>query len=153
VVGRLRARRPSPALVISAVALFFAIGGSAFAVGQRVGVAQPKCANGAVKGFAYVKGDPDKGIQNLPETFISDPRVFGASFNCSGKPVQVRRLGRVFMIRFPGTAGRVALVTGAVPDARQFWATPNPDGSWTITPAAAAANDLRPQDQFVVVLF
>jgi hypothetical protein len=139
--------------VISGIALFFAIGGSAFAVGQRVGVAQPRCANGAVKGFAYVKGDPAKGIHNLPETFTSDPRVFAASFNCSGRAVQVRRSGRVFMVRFPGTAGRVALVTGAAPDGREFWATPSPDGSWQITPAAATVNDLGPQDQFIVVLF
>ena len=64
----LRVRRPSPALAISALALFFAVGGSAFAVGQRVAVAQPRCANGAVKAFAYVTGDPTVGIHNLAET-------------------------------------------------------------------------------------
>ena len=153
-VGRIRVRRPSPALVLSAVALFFAIGGSAFAVGQRLGVAQPRCANGAVKGFAYVKGDPNKGIQNLPEAYISDPKVFGTSFNCSGKPVQVKRAGTVFQIRFPGTAGRLAIATGAGPDAGQFWATPLPDGSWKITrQGPVGAIDLGPQSQFLVVLF
>ena len=151
-VGMLRARRLSPALVLSAAALFFAIGGSAFAVGQRVGVAQPKCANGAVKGFAYVKGDPNKGIQNLPQEFTSDPKLFGTSFNCSGRPVQVRRLGNVFEIRFPGTAGKLAVVTGAGVDAGFFWVTPLPDGSFRITPQNAATNDLTPQNQFLVVL-
>ena len=153
-VGRLRGKRPSPALVLSAAALFFAIGGSAFAVGQRVGVAQPRCANGAVKGFAYVRGDPNKGIHNLQETYTSDPRVFGTSFNCSGKPVEVKRADKVFQIRFPGTVGRLAIAVGAVPDAGQFWATPLPDGSWRITrqgPVGAA--DLGPESQFVVVLF
>jgi hypothetical protein len=153
-IGRIRVRRPSPALVLSAVALFFAIGGSAFAVGQRLGVAQPKCANGAVKGFAYVKGDPNKGIQNLPEEYVSDPKVFGTSFNCSGKPVQVKRAGTVFQIRFPGTVGRLAIVTGAGPDAGQFWATPLPDGSWRITrQGPPGAQDLGPQSQFLIVLF
>ena len=152
-VGRIRVRRPSPALVLSAVALFFAIGGSAFAVGQRLGVAQPRCANGAVKGFAYVKGDPHEGIQNLPQTFTSDPKVFGVTFNCSGKPLAVRRLGNVFQIRFPGAPGKVAFVQGAGPEAGFFFATPLPDGSFQITPQGAGTNDLTPQDQFLVVLF
>jgi hypothetical protein len=112
--------------VLRPVALFFAIGGSAFAVGHRLGVAQPKCANGAVKGFAYVKGDPNKVIHNLPQTFTSDPKVFGAAFNCTGRPVQVRREGNLFQIRFPGTAGRLAIATGAGPEAGQFWATASP---------------------------
>ena len=67
--GRFRVRRPSPALVLSAIALFFAVGGSAFAVGQRLGAAQPRCANGAVKGFAVVTGDPKQGIDNVPFAF------------------------------------------------------------------------------------
>jgi hypothetical protein len=154
VAGRLRSRKPSPALVLSVTALFFAIGGSAFAVGQRVGVAQPKCANGAVKGFAYVKGDPNKGIQNLPEEFVSDPKVFGTAFNCSGKPVQVRRTGNSFQIRFPGTAGRLAIVTGAGPQAEQFWASAVPGGIWQITrQGPVGAQDLGAESQFLVVLF
>jgi hypothetical protein len=153
VFGRIRVRRPSPALVLSGIALFFAIGGSAFAVGQRLGVAQPKCANGAVKGFAYVKGDPNKGIQNLPQTFTSAANLFGARFNCTGKPVQVRRNDKVYEIKFPGTAGKVAIATGFGRDAQREYATPNPDGSWTVTPEGLGTNDLRPQDQFVIVVF
>jgi hypothetical protein len=154
VIGKLRARRPSPALVISAAALFFAIGGSALAVGQRVGAAQPRCADGAVKGFAYVRGDPNKGIQNLAETYTSNPRVFGPRFNCSGKAVQVRRSANLFQIRFPGTAGKLAIVTGAGPNAGQFFATQLPDGSWQIArQGPPGAQDLGPESQFLFFLF
>jgi hypothetical protein len=153
-IGRIRVRRPSPALVLSAVALFFAIGGSAFAVGERLGAAQPKCANGSVKGFAFVRGDPHQGIHNLPQTFTSDPKVFGAAFNCTGRPVQVKREGNLFQIRFPGTAGRLAIATGAGPDAGQFWATALPDGSWQITrQGPVGSNDLGAQSQFLIVVF
>lgn len=153
-IRSIRARRPSPALVLSATALFFAIGGSAFAVGQRAGVAQPKCGDGSVKGFAYVRGDPNKGINNLAETYTSAPRVFGARFNCSGKAVQVKRAGNLFQIRFPGTAGKLAIVTGAGPNAGQFFTTQLPDGSWQITRVGpTGAQDLGPDSQFLFFLF
>jgi hypothetical protein len=149
----LRARRPSPALVISALALFFAVGGSAFAVGQRVGVAQPRCANGAVKAFAYVSGDPTMGIQNLAETFTSSPKVFKASFNCSGRAVQVRRVRDVFEVRFPGTAVRAVTVSAAGGVAGAWSATPQSDGSFRITPEGIGepSFQLGPQHQFIVV--
>ena len=149
----LRVRRPSPALVISGLALFFAIGGSAFAVGQRAGVAQPRCANGAVKAYAYVTGDPTVGIQNLAETFTSSPKVFKASFNCSGRAVQVRRVRDVFEVRFPGTAVRAVTVTAAGSPAGAFSAAQQPDGSFRITPEGVGQPSfgLGPQHQFVVV--
>jgi hypothetical protein len=149
----LAVRRPSPALVISALALFFAIGGSAFAVGQRVGVAQPRCANGAVKAFAHVSGDPARGIHDMAETFSSDPKLFKASFNCSGKGVQVRRVRNVFEVRFPGAPVRtvVASATGSLTIA---WSvTPLPDGSFRIAAAGVdqPSFQLGPQYQFLVV--
>ena len=154
-VGRLRARRPSPALVLSAAALFFAIGGSAFAIGQRVGVAQPRCADGAVKAFAYVKGDPSKGIQNLEQTFTSDPKVFGPRFNCSGKGVQVRRNRDVFEIRFPGAPAKTAVVAATVANVPAMSVTALPDGSFRVSPQGVGGNtfSLSPEDQFVIVVF
>ena len=131
---RLRLHRPSPALVISAVALFFAIGGSAFAVGQRLGVAQQRCANGAVKGFAYVTGDPAVGIQNMAETYSSNPRLFSARFDCAGAAVQVRRVRDAFQIKFNGIAGRSALVSGVGANPQTMTVTALPDGSYRITP-------------------
>ena len=153
--GRFRVRRPSPALVISAVALFFAIGGSAFAVGQRVGVAQPKCANGAVKGFAYVTGDPKVGIQNMPDTFSGNARLFGTRFDCAGAAVLVRRDRDTFVIKFNGIAGRTALVSGIGTNPQTMTVTALPDGSFRIAPIHAGdpAFTLGPEHQFAVVVF
>jgi len=152
---RLRLHRPSPALVISAVALFFAIGGSAFAVGERLGVAQQRCANGAVKGFAYVTGDPTVGIQNMAETYSSSPKLFSARFDCAGAAVQVRRVRDAFQIKFNGIAGRSALVSGVGANPQTMTVTALPDGSYRITPIAPANPpfELGPQHQFVVVVF
>ena len=153
--GRFRVRRPSPALVIGAVALFFAIGGSAFAVGQRVGVAQPRCANGAVKGFAYVTGDPSLGIQNMLESFSSNAKLFGARFDCAGAAVLVRRDRDTFVIKFNGVAGRTALVSGIGVNPQTMTVTALPDGSYRITPIHAGdpAFTLGPEHQFAVVVF
>ena len=154
-VRRLRARRPSPAIVLSAAALFFAIGGSAFALGQRVGVAQPRCANGAVKGFAYVTGKGSEGVQNMTETYTSDPKVFGTTFNCSGKPVQVRRSRDVFEIRFPGAPARTAIVAATVLNVPAMSVTPQPDGSFRVSPQGVGGNtfSLGAEHQFVIVVF
>jgi hypothetical protein len=153
--GRFRVRRPSPSLVLSAMALFFAIGGSAFAVGQRVGIAQPKCANGAVKGFAYVTGDPQVGIQNMPDTFTSNAKLFSSRFDCAGAAVQVRRDRDSFVIRFNGIAGRTALVSGIGTNPQTMTVTALPDGSYRITPVHQGDPSfaLGPEHQFAVVVF
>ena len=66
-----RVRQPSvtPGTAIALVALFFALGGSAFAVGERIqsrSVAQQRCANGAVRGIATVTGIAGPGHGELP---------------------------------------------------------------------------------------
>jgi hypothetical protein len=104
---------PSPALVISLVALFFALAGSAFAVGERLAVAQPRCANGAVRGIATVVGD-SAGMANLPGAFTGRRTVFSRIFNCTGRGVQVRRVSiGVYEVRFVGNSAPTALATGA----------------------------------------
>ena len=152
---RQRLHSPSPALVISALALFFAVGGSAFAVGQRVGIAQQRCVNGAVKGFAYVTGDPAVGIQNMSETYSSSPKLFSARFDCAGAAVQVRRVQDAFQIKFNGIAGRSALVSGVGVNPQTMTVTALPDGSYRITPIATnnPPFELGPEHQFVVVVF
>ena len=106
----------TPATAISLVALFFALGGSAFAVGERLGAttaAQQRCANGAIRGVAVVTGDPAKGIANLPDRFSGAANLFSRRFNCTGKGVQVRRTGiGVYEIRFLGNAAPTALAGG-----------------------------------------
>ena len=106
----------TPATAISLLALFFALGGSAFAVGERIqspSVAQQRCANGAVRGFASVTGDPSKGMANIPDQFSSANVLFTRKFNCTGKAVQVRRTDiGVYEVRFVGNAGGTVLANG-----------------------------------------
>ena len=103
----------SPATVIALIALFFALGGSAFAVGQRLEsatVAQQRCANGAVRGIAWVTGDPSGGIANIPDQFSASRKLFGRTFNCTGRGVQVRRVaGGTFEVRFVGNGATSAV--------------------------------------------
>jgi hypothetical protein len=141
--------------VLSAVALFFAIGGSAFAVGQRLGVAQPRCANGAVKGYAYVTGDPSVGIQNTPDAFTGNAKLFGTRFDCAGAAVLVRRDRDTFVIKFNGVAGRTALVSGIGANPQTMTVTALTDGSYRITPIHAGdpSFQLGPEHQFAVVVF
>ncbi len=105
----------SPATVIALIALFFALGGSAFAVGQRVGgaaVAQQRCANGAVRGIAWVTGDSSAGAANISDQFTSSGKLFGRTFNCTGRGVQVRRVAQgTFEVRFVANAARSAVAS------------------------------------------
>jgi hypothetical protein len=106
----------TPATAISLLALFFALGGSAFAVGERIqspSVAQQRCANGAVRGFASVTGDPSKGMANIPDQYSSANVLFTRKFNCTGRAVQVRRTAiGVYEVRFVGNAGGTVLANG-----------------------------------------
>ena len=106
----------TPGTAIALVALFFALGGSAFAVGERIqspSVAQQRCANGAVRGFASVTGDPSKGMANIPDQFSSANVLFTRKFNCTGRAVQVRRTDiGVYEVRFVGNAGGTVLANG-----------------------------------------
>ena len=103
----------TPATAISLVALFFALGGSAFAVGERVhasAAAQQRCANGAVRGIAVVTGNPSAGIANIPDQFTSAANLFSRKFNCTRKAVQVRRTAAgVFEVRFVGNSAPSAV--------------------------------------------
>jgi hypothetical protein len=155
VSSRFRLHRPSPALVISTIALFFAIGGSAFAVGQRLGVAQQRCVNGAVKGFAYVTGDPTVGIQNMSGSYSSSPKLFSSRFDCAGAAVQVRRVEEGFQIKFNGIVARSAVVSGVGVNPQTMTVTALPDGSFRVMPVApnSAPEQLGPQHQFVIVVF
>lgn len=149
----IRKRTITPATAIALLALFFALGGSAFAVGERVqaaSVAQQRCANGAVRGIAYVTGNPTMGIANIGGTFTSAGVLFGRKFNCNGKAIQVRRVSLgVFEIRFVGNPASSAVVSGvgnayAVVD-------PLPGGIFRISVHPAGRDD--PADQpFVFVL-
>src|SRR3990170_6327003 len=105
--------RPSPATAIAGAALFFALGGSALAVSEAV-KPQPRCANGAVRGVAWVTGEPAKGIANLPDQFTASKVLFAAAFNCTGKPTQVRRVAfGAYEVRFVGNGAQVAVANAS----------------------------------------
>jgi hypothetical protein len=110
----------SPSAAVAVLALFFALGGSALAVGERLqapAVAQQRCTNGAVRGIAVVTGIPSQGIANFPDGFTSSRNLFARRFNCTGKAVQARRVeAGVFEVRFVGISGASA-VGSAVSDA------------------------------------
>jgi hypothetical protein len=105
----------TPGTAIAVVALFFALGGSAFAVGERIQgatVAQQRCANGAVRGIAAVTGG-SAGMANVPDQFTSASALFTRKFNCTGKAVQVRRTAiGVYEIRFVGNAAPSIVANG-----------------------------------------
>jgi hypothetical protein len=111
---RPRPRRIStaPGTAIALIALFFALGGSAFAVGERfqgpAAPAQGACAQGNVRGVAHVTGST-----SVPGTFSGAPRLFARRFNCTGRAVQVRRLGiGMYEVRFRGNPAPTAIASG-----------------------------------------
>ena len=132
----------TPGTALGLIALFFALGGSAFAVGERIqspSVAQQRCTNGAVRGVAAVTGT-SAGMANLPDKFTSAGNLFSRKFNCTGKAVQVRRVETgVFEVRFVGVSGASG-VGSATGDA---YATvePAPGGAFKVTMHPAGRDD------------
>ena len=104
-----RPPRLSPALAVAVLALFVALGGSAFALGKRT-VPVVRCGNGSVKAFAAVDFNAFSG--SLPQSFTSDPKFFAGRYNCAGGAVELRpRSGNEYDIRFPGLRARTAVVS------------------------------------------
>lgn len=132
-----------PGTAIALLALFFALGGSAFAVGERVtgpSVAQQRCANGAVRGIAVVTGIPSQGIANIPGTFTGARTMFARRFNCTGKAIQVRRVEfGVYEVRFGGISGASGYGS-AVGDA-YLTVEPLPGGVFRVIPHPAGRDD------------
>jgi hypothetical protein len=154
----LRPSRLSPSFVLAALALFFALGGSAFALRQTT----PKpvrCAVGTVRAIAYVTGIPQQGIANLPNAWSSAPALFGYRWSCSGAPIQVRKStgpNGGFDIRFLNNPGRYPVATAATNDTRAISISPNADGSFQVTEAGGApfkSYSFRPDSPFFIVLF
>jgi hypothetical protein len=103
--------RVSPSTVLAALALFFALGGTAIAVQDAVRP-QARCAPGAVRGFIVVNGDPAKGIANFPDQFTNAKPLVASRFNCAGAAPQARRVGiGVYEVRFPGNGASVPMVS------------------------------------------
>ena len=97
---RIRRLSITPGTAIALIALFFALGGSAFAVGERIqapSVAQQRCANGAVRGIAVVTGIASQGIANFPDSFTGCRKSLRpeVQLHRKGSSGQARRDGRL----------------------------------------------------------
>jgi hypothetical protein len=130
-----RLPKPRPAFVISLVALFFALGGTAFAVGAKL-TPQPRCATGAVRGIAEVTGGSVEGVGNLTSTYSSDPGLFGFHWSCTGGKILVRKSAEKpgVDIEFVGNPSTVAIVSSdAQGTADGGSVARSPDGSFHVT--------------------
>lgn len=130
-----RLPRPSPALLVSLVALFFALGGTAFAVGSKEFAAQPRCSVGAIRGIAVLIAGPT-GLDSLTSTYSSAPNLFGYHWNCGGGKIMVRKPSDFpgVEIRFAGNPSSIAVVSSValgVPYAGSV--SRMPDGSFRVT--------------------
>ena len=144
----------TPGAALGLVALFFALGGSAFAVGERIqtpSVAQQRCANGAVRGIAVVTGNPSQGMANFPDAFTGAGNLFARKFNCTRKAVQARRVDiGVFEVRFDGISG--ASGVGSASGDVQATVESAPGGVFRVTMHPNALRD-RIDNPFTVVVF
>jgi len=125
------APRLSPAMAVALLALFVALGGSAFAVGKAV---KPvvRCGNGSVKGYAAVNLDSFVGA--FPTQYASGANLFDARYDCAGGSPQVRKVdGGAYDVRFPGVTPKTAAVSayGAHPG-WAYWSHES-DGSIRVT--------------------
>lgn len=142
-----------PGTAIAAIALFFALGGSAFAIGERINgatVAQQRCANGAIRGIATVTGIASHGMANFPDRFTSANNLFARKFNCTGKAVQARRVeSGVFEVRFVGISGATAVGSAVVDDA--YATVRNGSGGSFIVTMHPAGRDDRADLAFTLI--
>jgi hypothetical protein len=130
-----RLPRPSPALFISLVALFFALGGTAFAVGSKELASQPRCSTGAIRGVAILNAGPT-GLDSLTGTYSSAPGLFGYHWSCGGGKIMVRKPTDFpgVEIKFVGNSSSNAVVSSValgVPYAGSV--SRMPDGSFRVT--------------------
>jgi hypothetical protein len=150
---RLRRLSITPGTTIALIALFFALGGSAYAVGDRMQGAsapQARCANGNVRGIAVVTGIASQGMANFPDKFTSAGNLFSRKYNCAGKAVQARRVDTgVFEVRFVGVSGGSA-VASASGDAIAT-AQAGPNGTFSVIMHPAGRDD-RADIPFTVVV-
>jgi hypothetical protein len=130
-----RLPKPSPALIVSLVALFFGLGGSAYAIGSKEFSAQPRCATGAVRGIALVTGAKVDLSGLSSSTYTNESSLFGYRWSCAGSSILVRKDAKFqgVDVKFVGNPATVAVVSSAadgVPNAGS--AVRQPDGSFRV---------------------
>jgi hypothetical protein len=148
--------RITPALGVAVVALFFAVGGSAFAFASKT-VPQIHCGVGSVRGVATVVGAPKKGIGNLPDTFSADSAYFSQRFNCGGGAISVRRLDAgIYQVVFAGNPAATAVASATDTDGASASVSRQTNNSFQVTifGHTPTTNAPVPEDAaFTVVLF
>ncbi len=148
--------RISPVWVVSSLALFFALGGSAFALTSKA-APQPRCAQGAVRGIASLTGLPTKSMGDLPSSFTSSASVFGLRFNCGGGTISVKRVDRgVYQVLFAGNPARNPVATANTDDGASASVTQQPNHAFQVTIWANQGPTRAPGPEdapFTIVLF
>jgi hypothetical protein len=136
-------------MIVAMLALFVALGGSAFAVTRPPKPVLP-CGNGSVKGFAAIDLDTFAGA--FPSQFSTDSRIFTNQYSCTGRAPEVRLAAPgTYEIRFPGIPLRGAQVSILSGSQRGF-------ASWSVSGDALRvytqrADGSTPTMGFSVVVF
>jgi hypothetical protein len=91
---------PSPAMVVATAALFAALGGTSYAALAGSGRTSSACSGSKLGGSVLV---------GAKSSFSRSFRKV-SGFNCSGKAIEVRRLGRGhYRVKFLGNGGTIAV--------------------------------------------
>jgi len=149
--------RPSPALLISLAALFFALGGTAFALSSKT-VPQPRCATGAVRGIAVIS--PGFDLSSLPSSFTAAPDAFNYRWSCTGGNILIKKSSSTpgVDVEFAGNPSTVAVLSSAAPGAPYSGSVSrSSDGSFHVTMGGSNAGAPGPWQvqssvPFVIVL-
>ncbi|HEY3962063.1 MAG TPA: hypothetical protein VGL84_06010 [Gaiellaceae bacterium] len=148
--------RITPALGVAVVALFFAVGGSAFAFASKT-APQIHCGVGSVRGVATVVGLPKKGVGNIADTFSSNAQLFSQRFNCGGGAISVLRLDTgVYQVLFAKNPAATAVASATSDDGASASVSRQTNGSFQVTiwGHETKTNAPVPEDaDFTVVLF
>jgi len=156
-----RLPKPSPALIVSLVALFFALGGSAFAIGANELSAQPRCATGAVRGIALITGAKTDISSLSSSTYTSASSLFGYRWSCTGRAILVKKASGTaggVDVKFAGNPSTVAIVSSAASGAPNGGSVSRqPDGSFLVVMGGSNAGTAGPWEAqwnvpFVIVL-
>jgi len=134
---------------IALLALFFALGGSAFAVTKKL-APQPRCATGAVRAIVEVTGAPDKSAANIPDQYTSSPAQFGRRFSCGGAPM-VKRVDRgIYSVKLPANSATSAVASAWGSDPAGATVARQPDGSFLVS---IGSHSTPTDESFTLVAF